>query len=82
MELFILINSSLTERKKSVKINDQFNSWLDIVAGVLQGSILGPLLFNVFLCDIFLFCNDTDFVSYADDNTPYCITKNSRGGNN
>ena len=42
-ELFILINSSLTERKKSVKINDQFSSWLDIVAGVLQGSILGPL---------------------------------------
>ena len=62
--------------------NDQFNSWLDIVAGVLQGSILGPLLFNIFLCDIFLFCNDTDFVSYADDNTPYCITKNSWGGNN
>ena len=62
--------------------NDQFNSWLDIVAGVLQGSILGPLLFNIFLSDIFLFCNDTDFASYADDNTPYCITKNSWGGNN
>ena len=56
-------------------MNDQFNSWLDIVVGVPQGSILGPLLFNTFLCDTFLFCNDIDFASYADDNTPYCIGK-------
>ena len=70
-----LINSYLTERKQRVKINDQFSSWLDIVVGVPQGSILGPLLFNIFLCDMFLFCNDIDFASYADDNTPYCIGK-------
>ena len=50
-----LINSYLTERKKRVKINDQFSSWLDIVVGVPQSSILGPLLFNSFLCDTFLF---------------------------
>ena len=70
-----LINSYLTERKQRVKINDQFSSWFDIVVGVPQGSILGPLLFNIFLCDMFLFCNDIDFASYADDNTPYCIGK-------
>ena len=70
-----LINSYLTERKQRVKINDQFSSWLDIVVGVPQGSILGPLLFNIFLCDMFLFCNDIYFASYADDNTPYCIGK-------
>ena len=70
-----LINSYLTERKQRVKINDQFSSWLDIVVGVPQGSILGPLLFNIFLCDMFFFCNDIDFASYADDNTPYCIGK-------
>ena len=56
-------------------MNDQFSSWLDIIVGVPQGSILGPLLFNIFLCDMFLFCNDIDFASYADDNTPYCIGK-------
>ena len=54
MESLKLINSYLTERKERVKINDQSSSWLDIVAGVPQGSILGLLLFNVFLCDVFL----------------------------
>ena len=70
-----LINSYLTEHKQRVTINDQFSSWLDIVVGVPQGSILGPLLFNKFLCEMFLFCNDIDFANYADHNTPYCLGK-------
>ena len=40
-----------------------------------QGSILGPLLFNIFLCDLFLFLNDIPVANYADDNTPYCKGK-------
>ena len=39
--------------------------------GVPQGSILGPLLFNVLLCDLFLIIENTDTASYADDNTLY-----------
>ena len=70
-----LINNYLTERKRRVKINDQFSSWMDILLGVPQGSILRPLLLNIFLCDMFLFCKDVDFASFADDNTPYCISK-------
>ena len=38
-----------------------------------QGSILGPLLFNISFCDIFLFCNDIGFASYADNNTSHCM---------
>ena len=75
VESLKLINSYLTKRKQRVKINNQFSSWLDIVVGVPQWSILGLLLFNIFSCDMFLFCNDINFASYTDDNTPYCTGK-------
>ena len=61
----------LKGRKQRVKINDSFSSWSNITSGVPQGSILGPLLFNIFLSDLFLFETETDIASYADDNTLY-----------
>ena len=54
-----------------IKINSEYSSWEEILFGVTQGSIFGPLLFNIFLCDLFLIMENINIASYADDNTPY-----------
>ena len=45
-----LINSYLSKRRQRIKINDVYSSWSEILFGVPHGSILGPLLFYIFLC--------------------------------
>ena len=71
-----LIHSYLTGRKQRVKIDHIYSSWEEILFGVPQGSILGPLLFNIFVCDLFDFINnDVNIGSYADDTTPYVSAK-------
>ena len=58
-------------QKKRTKINYSYSPWSDILFGVPQGSILGPLLFNLFLSDLFLIVKDVNIASHADDNTLY-----------
>ena len=72
-----LINSYLTDRKHRTKINSSYSSFLDLLIGVPQGSILGPLLFNIYISDLFLFLDDDNVASYADDTTPYAMKENS-----
>lgn len=64
-----LIESYLSERKQQIKIGNVVSGWAEIKKGVPQGSILGPLLFNVFINDIFYFIKKCDLYNYADDNT-------------
>ena len=71
-----LIHDYLINRKQRVKVNEVNSSWKDIIFGVPQGSILGPLLFNIHLCDLFYFLEDFDIASYADDTTIYTTEKN------
>ena len=46
--------------------------------GVPQGSILAALLFNAFICELFLFTNDRDIVIYDNDKTPYAASSKTK----
>ena len=63
----------MSNRKQKVKIYETFSWQTDIQYGVPQESILGPLLFNLHLCDLFYFLEDLDIASYADHNTIYTV---------
>ena len=67
-----LLFSYLKNRKQRACLKNTYSEWIDILFGVPQVSILGALLFNTFLCDLFLFLRDIPVANYADDNTPYC----------
>ena len=70
-----VISSYLKHKTQRTKINDCFSTRSNIEYGVPQGSILGPLLFNINMIDLFYECEENDITNYADDTTPYsCST--------
>ena len=73
-----LIFSYLNNRTHRTKINNCFSERSIIEHGVPQGSILGPLLFNIDLIDLFYECEESNIASYADDTTPYSCARDTQ----
>ena len=73
-----LIHSYLNNRQQRVRIDNEFSKWSDIKDGVPQGSILGPLFFNIHICDLFYIMRNWPVANYADDTTPYTGGKNTQ----
>ena len=61
-----LIQQYLSNSKGRVKAGNACSSWKKVFDGILQGPILGPLIFNIFLCHLFYFLEGVAVASYAE----------------
>ena len=66
-----LISDYLSNRFQRTKINNSFSTWVAVLSGMPQGSILGPTVLNIYLNDLFYEFTNTDVCNIADDTTPY-----------
>uniref|UniRef100_A0A3B3I1E4 Reverse transcriptase domain-containing protein n=1 Tax=Oryzias latipes TaxID=8090 RepID=A0A3B3I1E4_ORYLA len=72
------VKSYLTGRKQFVKIDEYTSETKEISCGVPQGSILGPLLFNIYINDIFNVSKLMKLILFADDTNIFYSTDNHR----
>lgn len=65
------LESYLLNRSQSVQVKNHRSAPLHLLSGVPQGSILGPLLFTLYINDLPSVCSDTNIQMYADDTVIY-----------
>ena len=71
-----VLSSYLQDRWQRVKINTTFSSWTQFLEEVPQGSVLGPIFFNIYINDIFFALKGVDICNFVDDTTPYVCNSN------
>ena len=66
-----IVFSYLSNWKQRIKVSNVLSSWKDLILSVPQRSVLRPLLFNIYLDDLFFFQKDVGICNFADDTATY-----------
>jgi hypothetical protein len=76
-KLLLWLECFLSDRYQCVKIENQLSSWSRVISGVPQGSVLGPILFVIFVNDLPLVCanSNSSLYLYADDGKCFAVIK-------